>query len=391
MTKFDQKLDFPNLPSEADVLNDINDALADAAGDDFHGLPRAPSKPTLEDTKRLFMDLGDEPDDDMGEGLGDELRDELSSEPDSEMSNNVASAASSTLKTDSLGVAAKPNKAKTAVSGKTSRSKTRELYSRDALAGLAPTTEFNTAIASHERYVPMLPVPKEAHAKRQLILDTETTGLEALNGDRIIEIGIVEVVNRRFSGEKLHVYINPERDMDAEAVAVHGIAMAFLADKPVFADIGEQVMDFLDGGEIIAHNAPFDMGFLDMEFKKLGINDLENRVSVIDSLAVAKSHYPGQKNSLDALVRRLEIITKDRTFHGALLDAEILADVYLAMTGGQVSLSLGETSASRGEHKQFASLAAAFALQQASAEDTAAHKAWLEAMDGEERTFSARW
>lgn len=240
-----------------------------------------------------------------------------------------------------------------------------------------PTTVFDTSKASTEPYVPMLPAPVQTEQKRQLILDTETTGLEAHNGDRIIEIGVVEVINRRFTGEKLHVYLDPEREMDAEAVAVHGISPEFLAGKPKFAEVAGQVLDFLAGSEIIAHNAPFDIGFLSAEFERVGVSAFAEKVTVTDSLAVAKSKYPGQKNSLDALVKRLEIITKDRTFHGALLDAEILADVYLTMTGGQVKLGLGETAASLGEHARFDF---SFASVKASKAENSAHEAWLKQM-----------
>lgn len=256
---------------------------------------------------------------------------------------------------------------------------------------LTPTTQIDTSKASTTPYVPMLPRPVNTDQKRQLILDTETTGLEAHNGDRIIEIGVVEVINRRFTGEKLHVYLDPERGMDPEAVAVHGITPEFLAGKPKFADVSSQVLDFLKGGEIIAHNAPFDIGFLNAEFERVGIKKFDSYVSVTDSLAVAKSKYPGQKNSLDALVKRLDIITKDRTFHGALLDAEILADVYLTMTGGQVKLSLGETGASLGEHKTFAPLATLFQKTTLSHTDSQRHIQWLESMSEKHEQFNERW
>lgn len=254
-----------------------------------------------------------------------------------------------------------------------------------------PTTVFDTSQASTEPYVPMLPAPVSTDQKRQLILDTETTGLEAHNGDRIIEIGVVEVINRRFTGEKLHVYLDPERSMDPEAVAVHGITPEFLAGKPKFADVADQVLDFLKGSEIIAHNAPFDIGFLHAEFSRIGINQFESMVSVTDSLAVAKTKYPGQKNSLDALVKRLDIVTKDRTFHGALLDAEILADVYLSMTGGQVKLSLGENAANLGEHQTFTQAAGLFIQARATSEDSRRHTSWLSSMSDKSDAFKERW
>lgn len=247
-------------------------------------------------------------------------------------------------------------------------------YAPEKLAGLTPTTSFDTSIASDDFYVPTLPKPVASEQKRQLILDTETTGLDANNGDRIIEIGVVEVVNRRFTGEKLHVYIDPERGMDPEAVAVHGITPEFLQGKPKFADVAERVLDFLAGAEIIAHNAPFDIGFLNAEFAKVGVNHFESKVMVTDSLALAKRKYPGQKNSLDALVKRLAIVTKDRSFHGALLDAEILADVYLTMTGGQVTLDIGESTANFSEHKK---MMFDFIHMKATTEEVATHTQWL--------------
>jgi ribonuclease HI/DNA polymerase-3 subunit epsilon len=194
-----------------------------------------------------------------------------------------------------------------------------------------------------------------------MIMDTETTGLDALKGDRIIEVGIVEMVGRKFTGEKLHVYINPQRGMDEEVIRIHGISEAFLADKPTFDQVAKSLYDFMDGAEIIAHNASFDMNFLNMEFAKVGLNDFAERVQVTDSLAMAKQQYPGQKNTLDALVRRLDVGKQDRTFHGALLDSEILAEVYLAMTGGQVTLAIEEDTQTDGgqtAHANFANLAA---------------------------------
>ncbi|MFL1731654.1 DNA polymerase III subunit epsilon [Moraxella oculi] len=175
---------------------------------------------------------------------------------------------------------------------------------------------------------------------RQLIMDTETTGFDDQGGDRIVEVGIVEMISRRFTGNKLHVYINPEKTMDDEVIRVHGISNEFLTDKPKFADVAQAIYDFMIDSEIIAHNASFDMRFLNMEFSKVGLGDFAERVQVTDSLTIAKELYPGQKNSLDALVRRLNVGKKDRTFHGALLDSEILAEVYLAMTGGQIAMSM---------------------------------------------------
>lgn len=178
--------------------------------------------------------------------------------------------------------------------------------------------------------------------KRQVVLDTETTGLSTADGNRIIEIGCVELVNRRLTGQTFHQYINPERDSEAGALEVHGITTEFLADKPKFEDIVDDFISFIEGAELIIHNASFDIGFLDYELSKLKnekrrINDL---CPVLDTLKLAKDKHPGQKNNLDALCRRYDVDNSNRELHGALLDSEILADVYLAMTGGQVSLSL---------------------------------------------------
>jgi len=176
---------------------------------------------------------------------------------------------------------------------------------------------------------------------RQIILDTETTGLEPAEGHRIIEIGCIELVDRRPSGKHFHQYINPQRDIEDGALEVHGISSEFLQDKPVFADIAEDLFEFIEGAELIIHNAPFDIGFLDSELSLLGRRDrMADHVSVLDTLELARDLHPGQRNSLDALCKRYEVDNSTRTLHGALLDAEILADVYLAMTGGQTDLGL---------------------------------------------------
>ena len=179
---------------------------------------------------------------------------------------------------------------------------------------------------------------------RQVVLDTETTGLEVSQGHRIIEVGCVELQNRRLTGRHFHYYVNPERDIDAGAIEVHGITNTFLADKPRFAAIARELEAFLAGAELIIHNAPFDLGFLDMELQRIDpdAGALAERCEVVDTLAIARSKHPGQRNSLDALCQRYEVDNSGRTLHGALLDAEILADVYLAMTGGQTALQLGE-------------------------------------------------
>ena len=184
---------------------------------------------------------------------------------------------------------------------------------------------------------------KKLQGPRQLILDTETTGFYFQNTDRIIEVGAIEMINRKLTGSSIHIYINPEKEV-GDSERIHGITDEFLKDKPKYDEIAQVLFDYLKGAEIIAHNANFDMNFLNMEFKRSGFQALSEVCAVTDTLAMAKSKHPGQKNSLDALVRRYEIPQRDRTFHGALLDAEILADVYLAMTGGQVSLDIDALS-----------------------------------------------
>jgi DNA polymerase-3 subunit epsilon len=177
---------------------------------------------------------------------------------------------------------------------------------------------------------------------RQIVLDTETTGLEPASGHRIIEIGCVELIDRRLSGNTFHQYLQPDREIDAGAVEVHGITNEFLQDKPRFADIAEAFLGFIRGAELVIHNAPFDVGFINNEFSLLGqgADIVDQQCGVLDTLTLARRMHPGQRNSLDALCRRYEIDNTQRELHGALLDAEILADVYLTMTGGQVSLSL---------------------------------------------------
>ncbi len=186
---------------------------------------------------------------------------------------------------------------------------------------------------------------------RQLILDTETTGFYFQDGDRIIEVGAIEMINRKLTGSSIHIYINPEKPV-GDSVQVHGITDEFLVDKPKYAEIADTLFEYLKGAEIIAHNATFDMNFLDMEFKRVGLPALSEVCEVTDTLALAKNKHPGQKNSLDALVRRYEIPARDRTFHGALLDAEILSDVYLAMTGGQVSFDMDALSQSESDQQK---------------------------------------
>lgn len=180
-------------------------------------------------------------------------------------------------------------------------------------------------------------------AKRQVVLDTETTGLEVADGNRILEIGCVEMIDRKVTGRSFHQYINPERDSEEGALAVHGITSDFLADKPLFADIAQEFLTFVDGAELIIHNAGFDLGHLNNELQKIHGADFElrDRCDVLDTMIMARERHPGQRNNLDALCKRYDIDNSGRSLHGALLDALLLAEVYLAMTGGQVSLQLG--------------------------------------------------
>ena len=180
---------------------------------------------------------------------------------------------------------------------------------------------------------------------RQVILDTETTGIDPKQGHRIIEIGCVEMIDRKLTKNHFHVYINPDREVEEEAFRVHGISNEYLADKPRFHEVAQEFFDFIKGAELIIHNAPFDIGFMDHEFARLGGYPKTAEVcGVFDSLVFARKKHPGQKNNLDILCRRYGIDNSHRELHGALLDAEILADVYLLMTGGQTSLGLATGS-----------------------------------------------
>jgi len=182
---------------------------------------------------------------------------------------------------------------------------------------------------------------------RQIVLDTETTGLDPSQGHRIIEIGCVELDQRRLTGRHFHHYIKPERDIDFAAQEVHGISNAFLEDKPVFALIADEFLEFVRGAELLIHNAAFDIGFLDAELALLGARygQMSDYCHVTDTLSMARRKHPGQRNSLDALCKRYEVDNSQRALHGALLDAEILADVYLLMSGGQTDLSLASEEA----------------------------------------------
>jgi DNA polymerase-3 subunit epsilon len=187
---------------------------------------------------------------------------------------------------------------------------------------------------------------------RQIVLDTETTGLSAESGDRIIEIGCVELLHRKLTGNNLHFYVNPERDSHEDALKVHGISNEFLRDKPKFGQIADQLLDYLRGAEVIIHNAPFDISFLNKELERLGRDRIQSILNgVTDSLVMAKEMFPGKRNGLDALCDRLGVDNSGRTLHGALLDAELLADVYINMTRGQDALimELGDATTDGGE------------------------------------------
>ena len=190
--------------------------------------------------------------------------------------------------------------------------------------------------------------------QRQIILDTETTGLDPKSGHRVIEIGCIELVNRKFTGEQYHIYLNPDRDSDEAALEVHGLTSEFLSDKPRFKDIYEEFLKFISGSELLIHNAEFDINFLDHEIKLLSkqlptVSDSVTKIT--DTLQIAREKHPGQRNSLDALVKRYEIGGYDRELHGALLDSQILGDVYLSMTGGQSNLDFS-VSATEQEVKE---------------------------------------
>jgi DNA polymerase-3 subunit epsilon len=220
---------------------------------------------------------------------------------------------------------------------------------------------------------------------RQVVLDTETTGLEPAEGHRIIEIGCVEIEDRRVTGRTYHQYIQPDREIDAGAIEVHGITNESLSDKPRFPDIVTEFIEFVRDAELVIHNAAFDVGFINHEFGLLDPSPgtLDRYCSVLDTLALARRMHPGQRNSLDALCRRYAIDNSQRELHGALLDAEILADVYLAMTGGQVSLSLDTAGGSmqREEERVIRRLPAdrpALKVVRATADEAAAHEAYLD-------------
>ncbi|MDC8831293.1 DNA polymerase III subunit epsilon [Alteromonas gilva] len=223
---------------------------------------------------------------------------------------------------------------------------------------------------------------------RQIVLDTETTGIDPKEGHRVIEIGCVEVINRRLTGNHFHVYINPKREIEQEAIEVHGITNEFLADKPVFADIADEFIEFIRGGQLVIHNAPFDVGFMDHEFAMHGPTagvKTKDICGVLDTLVLAREFHPGQKNNLDALCKRYGIDNSHRELHGALLDAEILADVYLMMTGGQTDLNLSGNNQSAGSGpeviRRIARNGNKLKVIQASADELAQHEARLDLVD----------
>lgn len=222
---------------------------------------------------------------------------------------------------------------------------------------------------------------------RQIVLDTETTGLEPKDGHRIIEIGCIELINRRITGKHYHVYINPERDVEAGAEQVHGLSNQFLADKPVFADIVDEFIHYVDGADLIIHNAPFDIGFINHELRLLdrGLGHIDSACKVIDTLVMARKLHPGQRNSLDALCKRYGVDNSARNLHGALIDADLLASTYLAMTSGQDSLFNFSADHDNSKHASSDSEAASSQLAsanlpviQANAEELTAHEAYLD-------------
>ncbi|MEI8267214.1 MAG: DNA polymerase III subunit epsilon [Betaproteobacteria bacterium] len=220
---------------------------------------------------------------------------------------------------------------------------------------------------------------------RQIFLDTETTGLDALAGDRIVEIGCIEMVGRRLTGRHLHLYFNPQRPVHPEAMRVHGLTDDFLADKPRFSEGAPQVLEFVQGAELIIHNAAFDTGFLNEEFKRLGQPRVQTLAAkVTDSLAMAREMFPGKSNSLDALCRRLEVDNSNRAFHGALLDAGLLAEVYVRMTRGQDSLVIDSGSSTQNQRSDVNRLdlsQIALPVTQAGEAELQAHEQWLKDLD----------
>ncbi len=229
----------------------------------------------------------------------------------------------------------------------------------------------------------------ESKAKlRQIFLDTETTGLEIRDGNRIIEIGCVEMIDRKLTNNNYHQYVNPGRDSEEGALAVHGITTKFLSDKPRFADIAEDFLNYIKGAELIIHNAPFDVGYLDHELSmvKASVQKIAAVSEINDSLVLARQMHPGQRNSLDALCKRYDINNLHRELHGALLDSEILADVYLAMTGGQKNLLLGEENSEDSDagnitFNRLTQGNSSLTILQANSAETEAHQKYMEGLE----------
>lgn len=227
-------------------------------------------------------------------------------------------------------------------------------------------------------------------SERQIVLDTETTGLEPSQGHRIIEIGCVEMINRRLTGNNYHQYLQPDREIDEGAQAVHGISNEFLADKPRFPDVIKDFIEYLDGAELIIHNAPFDVGFINHEFKLAGdeFGTVATYCTVIDTLVMARKLRPGKKNNLDILCKEYDVNNQHRELHGALLDSELLAEVYLRMTGGQSTLSLDSEELSGSSNgaaviKKLSADRKPIKIIQASDEELKAHQAIVEKMEVE--------
>jgi len=219
---------------------------------------------------------------------------------------------------------------------------------------------------------------------RQVFFDTETTGLNAEAGDRVIEIGCVEMLNRRLTGRNLHFYLNPQRPNHEDAVRIHGLTDEFLADKPLFASVADELLAYLAGAELVIHNAAFDIGFMNAEFKRLGGPRLENHVAAVtDTLHMARDMFPGKSNSLDALCKRLEVDNSNRSLHGALLDAELLAEVYIRLTRGQNSLVIDAVESEAADVTLEAVDLSRYELPVIAAEaaDLEAHAAWLSELD----------
>lgn len=220
---------------------------------------------------------------------------------------------------------------------------------------------------------------------RQIVLDTETTGIDPSEGHRIIEIGCVELMERQLTGRHYHVYINPDREVEEEAISVHGITNEFLNDKPRFAEIAQEFFEFIEGAELVIHNAAFDVGFMDSEFARLKpLRKVADHCGVLDTLAIARRKHPGQKNNLDALCKRYGVDNSNRELHGALLDAEILADVFLLLTGGQTALSL-DAGADGGDDgvaiRRLPTDRPSLTVVRASDEEIKAHEAFLDTVE----------